>query len=123
MQQKALSLLQFQKKFGTEKACTANVQPYASCLLKYIEYYVCGAKAISVKDNLSTQLKELGFTVSLAQAAPKHLSIQYVSHQFSIYRQPIITPIFKWIDRILPIWAKKFSMTVYSGDMLLLAHV
>jgi 2-polyprenyl-3-methyl-5-hydroxy-6-metoxy-1,4-benzoquinol methylase len=75
------------------------------------------------KNNLSTLLREVGFTTVLAHAAPKHLSIQYVSHQFSIYRQPIITPIFHWIDRILPSWVKKFSMTIYSGDMLLLAHV
>ena len=27
---------------------TANVQPHASCLLKYLEHYICGAKAISV---------------------------------------------------------------------------
>jgi SAM-dependent methyltransferase len=74
-------------------------------------------------DNLSTLLRELGFTVGFAQVAPKTLSLQYVFHQFRVYNDPIFTPIFNCLHHLLPTWAKRVSLTFSFGDMLVVAHV
>lgn len=75
------------------------------------------------RNNLSTLLREIGFTIIFAKAAPKKLSLQYVFHQFSIYPHPVITPIFYILDRLLPAWAKQIRVTLPLGDMVLVGHV
>lgn len=66
-------------------------------------------------------LAENGFTVECLEPASKCLNLSYIVNQFKVYPHPLITPLCRAVETLLPASLLKKNMQFRCGEMLVLA--
>ena len=66
-------------------------------------------------------LEKSGFAAGKVSSAPKYLNLAYVLNQFTIYPHPVLTPLLKMVDCLIPERLKKVSVPIRCGEMMVLA--
>lgn len=67
-------------------------------------------------------LTENGFAPVAIESAPKFLNLAYIVNQFAIYRHPLLTPLTRLLDLLLPARLKRLTFPILCGEMLVLAR-
>ena len=72
-------------------------------------------------ETIGRLLRQYGFEVDDIRPAPKYLNLAYIINQFRIYRHPLLTPLSRLLDIIVPGFLKRRNFPVLCGEMLVLA--
>ncbi len=74
------------------------------------------------KQCLKATLQKHGFEVKTTRGHTKWLHFCYLNAQFQAYRHWFFTPVFNYLDRILPKKIKQIALPYRCGEMLMIAQ-
>jgi SAM-dependent methyltransferase len=72
-------------------------------------------------ETLRCLLENHGFVVESARPAPKYLNLAYIINQFRVYPHPLLTPLCRALDFVVPEGLKTKLFPVLCGEMVVVA--
>lgn len=82
--------------------------------LEHIYYYS--------QATINSCLEKSGFTPVKIKPAPKYLNLAYIINQFAIYPHPLLTPLARILDQLVPQRLKQHNIPVLCGEMMVIAR-
>ena len=74
------------------------------------------------RETIKLMLQKNGFYPLSTKAALKYLSLRYIVGQFSVYKHPLITPLLKGIEKLMPNFMNDINIPLYCGEIIVISQ-